>query len=386
LIRIFFITVLLLIFPVSVPAQNLDEGQAAYQAQDYQKALHILKPLAEQGNSQAQAMLGLMYDNGHGVNKDPAVAFKWYLKAAEQGIPVVQHDVGVKYFQGTGVAQNYQEAAKWWEQAANAGLADSQFNLGLMYYRGLGMKLDYPKASALFRQAADAGHGLAQYSLAVMYAFGQGMDKDYTEALTWFRKSAAQGVPQAEFNLGKFYENGYGLDKDMDIARQWYQRAADQGLEEARKKLAELDQPAPTHAQEVVVTHPEPSTLSAAAINTPAGEKPASGKPAANAVTSSAGGIQREDWVWQQRPDHYTLQLASLLSEDEVLQFIHTNKLEAGVAYMKVVIAGTTRYNIIYGVYNTYDQARRAIKTLPANLQQDKPWVRNFGLLQKMLK
>lgn len=379
LIRIFFIIVSLLFFPVSVPAQNLEEGQAAYQAQDYQKALQILKPLAEQGNSQAQAMLGLMYDNGHGVDKDPAVAFKWYLKAAGQGIPVVQHDVGVKYFQGTGVAQNYQEAAKWWEQAANAGLTDSQFNLGLMYYRGLGMNIDYPKASGLFRQAADAGHGQAQYSLAVMYAFGQGMDKDYTEALTWFRKSAAQGVPQAEFNLGMFYENGYGLDKDLDIARQWYKRAADQGLEEAGKRLAELDQPAPAQAREAAVTHPEPAALSAAAIKTPAGEKPAPGNPAAS-------GIKREDWVWQQRPDNYTLQLASMLSEGEVLQFIRTNKVEAGSAYMKVVINGTTRYNIIYGVYNTYDQARRAIKTLPANMQQDKPWVRNFGLLQKMLK
>ena len=386
MIRIFFIIVLLLIIPVSVPAQNLEEGQAAYQAQDYQKALQILKPLAEQGNSQAQAMLGLMYDNGHGVNKDPTEALKWYLKAAEQGIPVVQHDVGVKYFQGIGVAQNYQEAAKWWEQAANAGLADSQFNLGLMYYRGLGMKIDYPKAAGLFRKAADAGHGLAQYSLAVMYAFGQGMEKNYTEAQTWFRKSAAQGVPQAEFNLGIFYENGYGLDKDMKIARQWYKRAADQGLEEARKKLTELDQHTPVHTQEVGVAHPEPSTLSAAAIKAPAGQKPAPGKPAANAGTPVASEIKREDWVWQQRPDNYTLQLASLLSEDEVLQFIQANKLETGVAYMKVVIDGTTRYNIIYGVYNTYDQARRAIKTLPANLQQDKPWVRNFGLLQKMLK
>ena len=389
MIRTFFIVFLLLIFPGSVFAQDLDEGQAAYQAKDYPKALQILKPLAEQGNSQAQAILGLMYDNGHGVNKDPTEAFKWYLKAAEQGIPVVQHDVGVKYFQGMGVAQNYQEAAKWWEQAANAGLSDSQFNLGLMYYRGLGMKIDYPKAAELFRKAADQGHGLAQYSMAVMYAFGQGMDKDYTEALKWFRKSAAQGVPQAQFNLGVFYENGYGLDKDMNIARQWYKSAADQGLEEARKKLAELDQHAPTHPQDVVVTHPEPSTLSAAAIaiKKPAGSPgPVPGKPAANAGTASAGGIKREDWVWQQKPDTYTLQLASLLSEGEALKFVHANKLETGAAYMKVVINATTRYTVIYGVYNTYDQAQRAVKTLPANLQQDKPWVRNFGLLQKMLK
>jgi len=171
----------------------------------------------------------------------------------------------------------------------------------------------------------------------------------------------------------------------MDIARQWYKRAADQGLEEARKKLAELDQPAPARTKDAVVAHPQPSMLSSDTIKPTAAQKPAPGKPAANAETP-AGGIKRENWIGQQQPDKYTLQLASLLSESEVLKFIHANKLEAGAAYMKVVIKDTTRFNIIYGVYNTHDQAQQAIKSLPANLQQNKPWVRNFGLLQKMLK
>ena len=367
-------------------AQNLEEGQAAYQAKDYKKALQILRPLAEQGNSQAQVMLGILYDNGQGVDKDPREAFKWYLKAAEQGMPVVQHDIGVKYFQGSGVEQNYQEAAKWWEQAANAGLADSQFNLGLMYYRGLGVNTDYHKAAELFGKAADQGHKQAQYSIAVMYAFGQGMDKNYDDALKWFREAAAQGVAQAQFNLGVFYENGYSVGKDMNIARQWYNRAADQGLEEARSKLTELEEHAPAHTQEVAVAHPEPSTLSEISIKTPARQATIHDKPVADVSKTNAGGIKREDWVWQQKPDTYTLQLASLLSESDALKFITANKLESSVAYMKVVINSTTRYTIIYGVYNTYDQAQRAVKTLPVDLQRDKPWVRNFGQLQKMLK
>ena len=387
MIRIIISLVSLLIFSAPVLAQELEEGQAAYQARDYPKALQVLRPLAEQGNSQAQALLGIMYDNGQGVDKDPREAFKWYLKAAEQGMPTAQHDIGVKYFQGVGVEQNYQEAAKWWEQAANAGIADSQFNLGLIYYRGLGVKTDYQKAADLFRKAADQGHSQAQYSIAVMYAFGQGMDKNYAEALKWFKESAAQGVSQAQFNLGVFYENGYGLDKDMNSARQWYQRAAEQGLEEARKKLAQLEQHGSGTSHEMTVTHPEPSKLSQISIKTPASKATVADNPVAAAAPKTlAGGIKREEWVWQQKPNTYTLQLASLLSESDALKFIHANKLESGACYMKVVISGTTRYTVIYGVYNTYDQAQRAIKTLPADLQRDKPWVRNMGLLQKMLK
>jgi len=372
---------------VAVYAGDLEDGQAAYQAGDYKKALEILQPLADQGNSQAQAMLGILYDNGQGVEKDPKVALQWYLKAAEQGLPVAQHDVGVRYFQGIGTAQNYVEAAKWWEQAANAGLADSRFNLGLMYYRGLGVKTDYAKAAELFRKAAEQGHGHAQYSIAVMHAFGQGMEKNYSEALKWFRESAAQGVPQAQFNLGVFYENGYGLDKDMKQARQWYQRAADQGLDEARKKLAGLEQQQPAQPREAIVNHPEPAALSQLSVKAPPGKAAAPDKPVAGPDSpGNISGIKREDWVWQQRPDNYTLQLASLLSEEEVLEFIQANKLETGAAYMKIVINGTTRYTVIYGVFKTYHQAQQAVKALPANLQLEKPWVRNFGLLQKMLK
>lgn len=361
---------LLLCTLYSLPAQSqtFEDGRTAYQDKDYKKALAILTPLAEEGDSQAQVTLGIMYDYGQGVEKDPAEAMKWYLKAAEQGIPVVQHDVGVKYFQGMGVKQSYDKAAYWWEQSANAGLADSQFNLGLMYYRGLGLNKDYQKAVELFRKAAEQNHSHAQYSLAVMNAFGQGMEKNYAEALKWFRKSADQGVPEAQFNLGVFYENGYGLEENMDIAKDWYKRAADQGLEEASEKLAQLE-----GKNAGQVTHPE--------LNQP--PEQIALEPAT--TISNSADIKREDWVIKQDPGTFTLQLSSLLSEKDVRKFIFNNHLESESAYIKVIVKGTTRYTAIYGVYKTYEEAQKKIKQLPENLRKNKPWVRNFGQLQKLL-
>jgi FOG: TPR repeat, SEL1 subfamily len=283
-----------------------------------------------------------------------------------------------------------------WELAANAGLADSQFNLGLMYYLGKGVKLDYSKAAGFFLKAAEQGHGQAQYSIAVMNAFGQGMEKNQTEALKWFKESAAQGVPQAQFNLGVFYENGFGTEKNLETARQWYSRAADQGLVEAREKLAALEREKLKETREKNVTHPDPSTLSKIedepldrqqniAVKP---KDPAEPDQTADSALSQTGNpdSRQADWVLQQNPDNYTLQLSSLLSETEAVKFISTHGLKSGAAYLKVVINGTTRYTVIYGVYNTYEQAQRAIKYLSDKLQRDKPWVRNFGQLQKMLK
>ena len=359
-IKVFTLALTLLV-SLNVHADTYEEGKAAYHAKDYQRALEILTPLAEDGNSDAQITLGIMYDYGYGVPVDQQEAVKWYIKAAKQGIPVVQHDVGVKYFQGQGVAQDYEQAAYWWEQSASAGLADSQFNLGLMYYRGHGIVQDYVKASELFFAAAKQGHGNAQYSLAVMYAFGQGVEKDYTRALTWFRKSATQGVAQAQFNLGVLYENGQGLEKDLNLAREWYSRAAIQGLPEAKKKLEALEQLETAE----IIQHPDASSLPAPERNT---------------------GIKREDWVIKQHPKTYTLQLGSVVNEEDIIKFIDENKLNEDSAYIEVEINGVTRYTAIYGVFNTYEQAKNAIKKLPGNLQQGKPWVRNFGVLQDLLK
>ena len=61
------------------------EGFGGLHAGDYATALQEWRPLAEQGNADAQYNLGVMYDNGQGVPQDYAEAVKWYRLAAEQG-------------------------------------------------------------------------------------------------------------------------------------------------------------------------------------------------------------------------------------------------------------------------------------------------------------
>jgi len=55
-----------------------NEGVAAYNAGDYQKAIEKFQPLAEQGHAIAHYNLGLMYDDGQGVPQDYVQAHKWY--------------------------------------------------------------------------------------------------------------------------------------------------------------------------------------------------------------------------------------------------------------------------------------------------------------------
>jgi uncharacterized protein len=80
-----------------VPARPLEHGRAAYKRGDYATAMHFLRPLAERGNADAQALVGGMYDNGLGVPRDDAQTIFWYGKAAEQGDARAQYNLGVMW-------------------------------------------------------------------------------------------------------------------------------------------------------------------------------------------------------------------------------------------------------------------------------------------------
>ena len=372
----FTLIILLLTAGVAI-AQTYEDGRSAYIDGDYETAYNILIPLAEEGDAEAQKMLGIMYDYGQGVPADPELALQWYIRSAEQGQTAVQYQVGAKYYKGESIPQDFAEAAKWWRMAANGGQVDAQFNLGLMYFRGLGVDQNDTEAAAMFRLAAVQNHTNAQYSLGVMYAFGRGVDRDYTEAYHWFNESAQKGVAQAQYNLGIFYENGNGVEQDIDEAREWYERAAAQGLEDAITKLEALD----TVETSLTLNENSPQETT---DSSPATEQ--SVTIAGYEIDEIAtGGIKREDWLQQQQRDLFTIQIGSVIDEDDLIDYLEENNIENNSAYIRVVINGVTRYNAFYGIYDSYESAQQAVAELPQAVQRVQPWVRNIGVVQDLL-
>jgi TPR repeat protein len=75
--------------------EAFQRAQAAYNRQDYVTALREWRPLAQQGDADAQAWVGYMYEQGQGVARDDAEAVRWYCKAADQGHATGQANLGV---------------------------------------------------------------------------------------------------------------------------------------------------------------------------------------------------------------------------------------------------------------------------------------------------
>src|SRR6266542_1034419 len=108
-----------LLFASSVAVVQL----AAQQTKADQRPLKEVRAKAEAGDAQSEVELGVRYDDGEGVAKDPAEAVKWFRKAAEQNYAQAQYNLGVCFYAGEGVAKD-PEAVKWYRKAAEQNNAE----------------------------------------------------------------------------------------------------------------------------------------------------------------------------------------------------------------------------------------------------------------------
>jgi TPR repeat protein len=143
-------------FAGPVAAGPFEDGTAAARRGDYDTAMRLIRPLAEQGDRAAQTFLGHLFTIV--LPPDYAAAANWYGKAAEQGDAVAQERLGFQYANGLGVTQDLAAAASWYRKAADQGYASAQASLGLMYVFGNGVPQDYVTAYMWFDLASARGN------------------------------------------------------------------------------------------------------------------------------------------------------------------------------------------------------------------------------------
>lgn len=137
-------------------AQDWDKGRLAWLAGDYATALQEFRPLAEQGNVNAQFALGVMYDEGQGVPQDYEEAAKWWRNSAEQGDADAQFNIGFMYEFGNGVIQD-KVLAHMWYNISNANGSE------------LGAKNRDIVAKKMSQQAIEKAQTLARECMASGY-------------------------------------------------------------------------------------------------------------------------------------------------------------------------------------------------------------------------
>lgn len=123
---------LCLFLSFSVACTQIDDPKLAFEKGDYERSFELWKPLAEQGDLDAQNYLGIHYLIGLGVKKDHQKAVKWYKSAAQAGHAQAQRHFGDMFFNGTGVQQNYVTAFMWYFAAHQQGNKSAKIRLDVL--------------------------------------------------------------------------------------------------------------------------------------------------------------------------------------------------------------------------------------------------------------
>lgn len=204
---------------------------------DYAEWLEAARGPAEQGDADAQSLLGALFYFGDGVAQDHGEALRWFRLAAAQGDAYSQSFLGNMYRRGIAVEVDLAQAADWYRMAAAAGRSWAQYSLARLLESGEGVSRNPVAARRLYLLAASKDLDFAQVSLGFWHFTEDGSPEDHREAAMWFRLAADQRAVGGEFGLGLLYYQGSGVLQNHSAAAIWFRRAADQGLASAQTWL-----------------------------------------------------------------------------------------------------------------------------------------------------
>ena len=188
----------------------------------------------------------------------------------------------------------------------------------------------------------------SSFAQSVSEALDLMSDADHEQAFKMLSVLSNQGDVVAQYNLGLMLKNGIGRDKDTQQAAFWFEQAARKGLVQAYEQL-------------------QTSAV-----------KPASGVRAETILTP-------EEWVKEQKPGYYTLQLASSTNKKLIEKYYLENNLQGKAGYYSNRRQGEFWYALIYGAYPSVSEANAAVADLPADLRKWSPWVRKIKVIQRLM-
>ena len=234
-----------------VADRPFSEGLAAYSEGEFGKALTILEPHAEGGDSAAQMMLAEIYLTGKTGVTDEKRGATWLEKAADQGVTKAQAMMGTRYLNGNGVEQDDTRGIEYLLAAAKGGNARANVQLGFLYEHGKAVEKSADAAGRFYYRASIIGDGEAvtrlkklsetdvigpKTYLGLLYRDGKGVPQDPNKAFSLVEHDAQSGQPYAQYLISEAYGVGQGTERDVETAYMWANLSAAQSFAGAMER------------------------------------------------------------------------------------------------------------------------------------------------------
>jgi len=114
---------------------------------------------------------------------------------------------------------------------------------------------------------------------------------------------------------------------------------------------------------------------------------PATETPPPAKKTDDAAGLPQDihtaDWIHQQDPSRYTINLLLSPEKNDLIHFIRRHDLAKNSAVYPALVKGQKQYNLIYGAFASYKAATDALDAMPDAIKKYGPWIRRFAFVTK---
>lgn len=199
-------------------------------------ALENYKMAAALGDETSMNQIGFIFMGSDDYEANPEQSFYWFNEAAKKGSDVGMSNLAYCYRNGFGVKQDEEIAAEWYKKAAELGYVNAMYELGAYYQNVL---IDSDKAKMWYQKAAELGHAEAINCLGVIYS---DIEEDYEEAVKCYERAVELEVPMAYRNLALCYRDGKGIEQDLKKATELLKKASKLGVEDADQILLDMDE------------------------------------------------------------------------------------------------------------------------------------------------
>ena len=216
---------------------------------NYDEAYKWYKSAASGGNNEAYFRIGRFYELGHSVEKNPADAHEWYLSSGITGytpaiVKLIKYyefdeieqmkwiELGVinkdpySYFQlALKIERSQPELAiEYFIKAVNLNDIDIK---GILSILSLGSDSSfYNENESLdnIRIAAESGNIRCILFSGWLNEFGYSVNKDYAKAFELYKRAAESNDNLALYNLSRFYGEGLSVEQDPTLANMYFKK------------------------------------------------------------------------------------------------------------------------------------------------------------------
>ena len=182
-----------------------------------------LQQAAVAGDVKAQLGLAHMLLEGHGAERDPEAAFRWFQLAARSGHPDAINMVGRCHELGWGTALNTRMAAQCYRAAGDMGHAWANFNLAMIMLADNAADGERGESLALLVRSARRGNAKAMNVIGEACEEGWRGRPKLAAARRWYRRAAERHCFRGAFNTARHLM----ADGDVDGAAHWLRRSVD---------------------------------------------------------------------------------------------------------------------------------------------------------------